>query len=143
MSTEHAMPRRIQRKRTKGWRMPKGAIYVGRPSKWGNPFDLRREEHCWTALVYGFRADRAGRLAASVVIYRAWLTGGQPGRIDCGLVIDTPDGPIRVASSPVITVPAPPTLDEIRTELAGKDLVCWCPLDQECHADALLELANP
>ncbi len=27
--------------------------------------------------------------------------------------------------------------------LAGKDLACWCPLDQPCHADVLLELANP
>jgi hypothetical protein len=26
--------------------------------------------------------------------------------------------------------------------LRGKDLVCWCPLDQPCHADVLLELAN-
>ena len=32
------MPRRIQRRRTKGWRMPEGAVYVGRPTKWGNPF---------------------------------------------------------------------------------------------------------
>ena len=24
----------------------------------------------------------------------------------------------------------------------GKDLVCWCPLDQPCHADVLLEVAN-
>lgn len=30
--------RRVQRSRSKGWRMPEGAIYVGRPSKWGNPF---------------------------------------------------------------------------------------------------------
>jgi hypothetical protein len=30
-----------------------------------------------------------------------------------------------------------------RRELAGKDLACWCPLDQPCHADVLLELANP
>ena len=29
-------PKRIQRKRTRGWRMPAGAIYVGRPTKWGN-----------------------------------------------------------------------------------------------------------
>jgi len=29
-----------------------------------------------------------------------------------------------------------------RNELAGKDLACWCPLDQPCHADVLLELAN-
>ena len=27
--------------------------------------------------------------------------------------------------------------------LRGKDLACWCPLDQPCHADVLLELANP
>ena len=26
------MPKRIQRHRTKGWRMPGGAIYVGRPT---------------------------------------------------------------------------------------------------------------
>lgn len=32
------MPKRVQRKRTKGWRMPEGVVYVGRPSKWGNPF---------------------------------------------------------------------------------------------------------
>lgn len=31
-------PKRIQRKRTKGWRMPEGAVYVGRGSRWGNPF---------------------------------------------------------------------------------------------------------
>lgn len=32
------MPKRIQRKRKKGWRMPPGAVYVGRPTKWGNPY---------------------------------------------------------------------------------------------------------
>jgi hypothetical protein len=34
------MPKRIQRKRTKGWKMPEGAVYVGRPTKWGNPFTM-------------------------------------------------------------------------------------------------------
>lgn len=29
-------PKRIQRQRTKGWRMPAGAVYVGRPTRWGN-----------------------------------------------------------------------------------------------------------
>jgi len=28
------------------------------------------------------------------------------------------------------------------SELRGKNLVCWCRLDQPCHADVLLELAN-
>jgi hypothetical protein len=31
---------RIQRQRTRGWRMPEGAVYVGRPSQWGNPWEL-------------------------------------------------------------------------------------------------------
>lgn len=35
-----------------------------------------------------------------------------------------------------------PSLDEIRAELRGKDLACWCPLHLRCHADVLLELAN-
>ena len=42
------MAKRIQRKRSKGWRMPKNTIYVGRPTRWGNPFrvgkDGNREE---------------------------------------------------------------------------------------------------
>lgn len=32
--------------------------------------------------------------------------------------------------------------EDIRRELRGKDLACWCPLDQPCHADVLLEIAN-
>jgi hypothetical protein len=51
-------PQRIQRKRTKGWRMPEGAVYVGRPTMWGNPF---------FASVMG--ADRA------VEYFRQWAEG--------------------------------------------------------------------
>lgn len=32
-----AVPLRIQRKRTKGWRTPPNTVYVGRGSKWANP----------------------------------------------------------------------------------------------------------
>jgi hypothetical protein len=28
------------------------------------------------------------------------------------------------------------------SELRGKDLVCWCPLGEVCHADVLLDLTN-
>jgi len=31
-------PKRIQLRRTKGWRKPEGAVVVARPSRWGNPF---------------------------------------------------------------------------------------------------------
>lgn len=33
-------PKRIQRKRVKGWKMPPNTVYVGRPTKWGNPFKV-------------------------------------------------------------------------------------------------------
>lgn len=35
------MPKRIQRKRTAGWRMPPNATYVGRPGQFGNYAALR------------------------------------------------------------------------------------------------------
>lgn len=30
----------------------------------------------------------------------------------------------------------------IRDALRGKNLACFCPLDEPCHADVLLEIAN-
>jgi hypothetical protein len=33
-------------------------------------------------------------------------------------------------------------VDEVRRELADRDLACWCQLDAPCHADVLLEWAN-
>lgn len=92
-------PKRIQRQRTKGWRMPEGAVYVGRPSRWGNP---------WAASVFGNQR--------AVDRFRAWL-----------------DGMARMHPTQYATL-----LDPLR----GHDLACWCPLDQPCHGDTLLELAN-
>ena len=31
---------------------------------------------------------------------------------------------------------------DVRRTLAGRDLACWCPLDEPCHADVLLRVAN-
>jgi hypothetical protein len=36
----------------------------------------------------------------------------------------------------------PYTVDDVRRELGGHDLACWCPLDQPCHADVLLAVAR-
>ena len=35
-----------------------------------------------------------------------------------------------------------PSDEEIRAELAGRDLACWCPVDSPCHGDVLLAIAN-
>lgn len=58
-------PRRIQRRRVKGWKAPKGAVYVGRPTKWGNPFPRV------------FRGDPTG--AESVAAFERWLFGTDAG----------------------------------------------------------------
>ncbi len=112
-------PKRIQRKRTKGWRMPKGAVYVGRPSKWGNPYVVGLA--LWSPRVH---VDTAVRDAQHAVdLYRRWLVGA---------VTRTDQGPV---TSAFLTMGDP-------RDLAGRDLVCWCPLDQPCHADVLLTIAN-
>lgn len=33
-------------------------------------------------------------------------------------------------------------LEAVRKELRGHHLACWCRLDEACHADTLIELAN-
>jgi len=53
-------PVRIQRKRTKGWKMPPNTVSVTRPGKWGNPF------------LKGMGAVSA---AHAVEVYRDWLNG--------------------------------------------------------------------
>jgi hypothetical protein len=37
---------------------------------------------------------------------------------------------------------APSFAEAVRAHLAGRDLACWCPDDQPCHADVLLAVAN-
>ena len=98
-------PKRIQRKRTKGWRMPEGAVYVGRPTKWGNPWIV----------------DPGRATSPATNQYRATAD-------ECVRLYDD----LANASA----------LGELAEWLRGKDLACWCPLDQPCHADVLLELAN-
>jgi hypothetical protein len=36
----------------------------------------------------------------------------------------------------------PVDADDVRTQLRGRDLACYCPLDEPCHADVLLAIAN-
>jgi hypothetical protein len=114
-------PKRIQRKRTKGYKFPEGAVYVGRPTIWGNP---------WTeeaTLKSGLFKPECVR---QVIVdqYRAWLGGHGLNSEEYGIY---------------------KTLENRRAEilrrlpeLRGKDLACWCKEGEFCHADILLELAN-
>lgn len=109
------MPKRIQRKQTKGWKMPKNCVSVTRPGMFGNPFKWQ------TAREFGYRGTDDELKAFAVSIYREWLT--DPNSIH---------GHVNERTKLLIHLP----------ELRGKDLACWCPLDKPCHADILLEIAN-
>lgn len=137
-------PQRIQRKRTKGWQMPPNTVSVTRPGKWGNPFDFRSSDCCWLALSYGCRGDRLGRQEASVRAFREWIEppgrGKKLVRMERGVRLGDDEKSVQVGRR--FVVGPPPTIDAIRAELGGKNLACFCPLDEPCHADVLLELAN-
>ena len=49
-----ATPARVQRRRTKGWRMPENTVYVGRPTKWGNPYPAGRNVRTPNAAVASY-----------------------------------------------------------------------------------------
>lgn len=152
-------PERIQRARTKGWRMPEGAVYVGRPTIYGNPFQDRDRSR---GLVrygpkhlerFGRPWDYEGRISADgashdmwfsaddiVETYVRWATRAE--LVELYRLTLTVPTPGMVAASPsaggrFVKV----TVGEIRERLAGRDLACWCPLDQPCHADVLLSIA--
>lgn len=67
------MPERIQRRRTPGWRMPEGAIYVGRPSRWGNPHRIGDVVHCRSA---GRKWDRQMTAEDAVSFFEVDLRNG-------------------------------------------------------------------
>ena len=126
-------PRRIQRKRTKGWRMPEGAVYVGRPTLWGNPYTLRDVREMYLGV------EPSDRRAAAVRLYRRELT-------HFGLLTDydwvVSEKRWDETRRAIDASGAQSMAEYAPFALRGRDLVCWCPLDQPCHADVLLELAN-
>lgn len=121
MASTITVPKRIQRKRTAGWTTPPNTIYVGRPTVYGNPFRVG-VAFCGPTL-------RCLHTPAEVVDqFRAWLA------------LDTLDA--RFWDRELIDAHTAMKAALRRGDLAGKNLSCWCPEGQPCHADHLLALAN-
>lgn len=124
------MPQRIQQRRTKGWRKPEGAVAVGRGTKWGNPYAVEE-----------WGLDRA------LLLFRDLCHGSwSPSHVDSEDAA-THSRAYELGSAFLRRLREHP-LEAMRAELAGKDLMCWCPLPEpgqpdHCHAAVLLELANP
>lgn len=109
------MPVRIQRKRTKGFRLseasdnPNGVVCVTRPTKWGNPFKIG-----------GYYEEGSS--------FRRYYF---------------PDGHVTAENIlPAFEKYCRAHGAEWLEPLRGYDLSCWCRTDQICHADVLLRLAN-
>jgi hypothetical protein len=97
--------------------MPSNTVYVGRSKhigKWGNPYFL----------INGYIANK---LLGNAIL--AWDKGDN--------TIQNVVNTFSVYAKYRLER-EPHWLDELK----GKNLACWCPLDQPCHADILLEMAN-
>jgi hypothetical protein len=118
---------RIQRKRTKGWKAPEGTVNVTRPSEYGNPFKVGH----WYA-----KGDATGHKGPFRMTYTESLMETRSDRFT------------RISSAQEAVdwyrwyLSAVNRNDRIKRDLAGKNLMCFCALDQPCHADVLLEIAN-
>lgn len=111
-------PIRIQRTRRRLATTPAGAIYVGRPTLWGNPF----------------RSDRFGH-ARSVLMHADWLQG----RMTIGDMESAGFGGDEILA----LLRRRQRVHRHLHRLTGRNLQCWCPpASQWCHADTLLALAN-
>jgi hypothetical protein len=108
-------PARIQRRRTAGWKKPEGAVNCSRGpgSVWGNAW--KEGSTGWTVLPGG------------------WIDRREHAPLTRQQAIDS----YRNSKTHDIEY-----LRQIREQLAGKTLMCWCRLDQPCHVDWLLEVAN-
>lgn len=119
-------PRRVQMSRQHPWRAEyPEAVIVARPSRWGNPFDVR---------TYG--------LDLSLKLFRNCALGiWNPSLLEQSQTDAYWDATYQAHTEWMRRVGFNPT-ELIRYDLRGRDLACWCPLDQPCHGDVLLELAN-
>jgi hypothetical protein len=119
MIHQHPCPqgKRVQRSRRKGSRTPEGAIYVGRPTMWGNPFAVTGRGH-----------------AKATILHKEWLAGHLG-----ALTLE------RMGYCPAEIDALGRLRERVLTQLhrlASHDLACWCPLtSQWCHAETLLVLA--
>lgn len=114
------MPRRIQLRRLAGWRKPPGAVVVARPGQWGNPWQVTnkgRDDGLWA--VHHESSPNPSYLTHT--------------RVEA----------IRFAVHQFSTGLTGEQRRRAREQLAGRDLACWCAPSQTCHADVLLEIANP
>lgn len=109
-------PKRVQISRKKGERLPAGTVRVARPGRWGNKY---RIEHQAAGTYWWVMTDREN-----------------------GIPFSTRSAAQRCAVQMFRESLTCEVIGKAKAELQGRDLACFCSLDQLCHADVLLEVAN-
>lgn len=84
-------PKRVQRKRTKGYKLPRGSIYVGRPTVYANPYKIDK------ALPIFMRHKAAVDLFRSYAKYRlevepGWLEPLRGKDLACWCALEDKEG---------------------------------------------------
>ncbi len=129
------MLQRIQRKRSKGFKLPENTTCVDRTSKlWGNPFRLMGD------MVYVDAYHRRKILGRWVCFYD---DGGHTIEEVVQLFKDMILDPNSHDVEPEIKKRFE-LMQERIMELKGRNLACFCSISAGscCHADVLLEIAN-
>lgn len=124
--------------------MPANTIYVGRPSRWGNPFGFVKQGGRWVITIHDhpyYHVDTIRKaLRQAVPTYNSFPTKqlAVEAAIEayCFLLHLHPDQHKKAMSMEYVS-----TMSDLAA-LHGKHLACWCPPDQPCHADVLLEWAQ-
>jgi len=84
------------------------------------------------------RSRRKGtRLPAGTVVVTRPTKWGNPHSVDLGRL-----EAVRRYRNDLLAGRLGITVEQVREELQGRDLACYCPLDQPCHADVLMQIAN-
>ena len=66
---------------------------------------------------------------------------GNPHKVGAPGVTDS-ETAVALYRADLLSGALPYGIDDVRRELAGKNLCCFCALDASCHADVLIEVAN-
>lgn len=116
-------PIRVQRKRTKGYRMPANTKSVTRPGRFGNPYKIGMHN------VWDIKDSKTGKSLKDILV-------AKNGENKYHTVEDV----LLAYREKIKASGAMQRL--IKRELVGKNLACYCSLSSPCHADILLEVAN-
>lgn len=81
------------------------------------------------------KRERGWRLPENAVVVTRGTKYGNPFRVGNGMSREIAVALFRQSITPEREL-------EIKRDLRGKDLACFCGLAQKCHADVLLEIAN-